>query len=1038
MSNLDNNDNSRQHSRVERRRQEELKNRAEAEKSSHPEPETSPAVSTVASEKIEKPKKPKKTKNKKKRRITFWTVLKVMIVMGLMLCLGVAGYVANVIKNTPPIETDNIYSLLSQSSVMYDSKERVIDNIYRDQNRTVASISEIPLTVQNAFIALEDKTFRTHHGFNVVRIFGAIYNSVRYGVGISGTSTITQQLARNLYLEDEMSKRDIGRKVREAYIATVLEKRLSKDEIMEAYLNTVNFGGGFGIQAAARSYFSKDVSELNLQESVALAVMPNMPSAYALVLTIPIDQAAEYKDRILYTRGEYAYIWNDAGEPRMKMGLKLMLEQGMITEEEYEENKDFSVKDMVNPSMDDADSEANYFADYVISTVIKDLQTQYGYDYEKASNMVYSGGLNIYTTLDSQAQRIIEKEYNNDANFPNPTGYRTDGAGNILDKYGKVLLYKYSNYFTDDGYFRLKKSEYLRRKDGGLLLKKNKRLLFYETTVNKATDYSIEFKNMYHIKNGKFYSISGGYLSIPQSYKSLSENGNIIISPKFFEDYPDFFKKEGDFLVTKDFTLRAEVIQPQSAMVIINNKTGAIVAMQGGRQTKGRMLYNRAINPRQPGSSIKPIAVYSAALQRSYELSSAGEEYPFVDTGFDTQGEFLWGDYVTAGSVVIDEPLTVNGKIWPKNSYNGYLGMQTFRTALQQSINVCSVKILAQVGVEYAYKHTLKFGLTTLIGDGAQNDVNLAGLGVGGMTKGTTPLEMASAYTVFVNDGIHKSHYCYKKVTTRTGATILEPARTKEEVLNSGVAWIMRDILKSVVSQGIAGNARISGEQVGGKTGTTDDSVDIWFDGFTPKYTAALWIGNDVNIKLTSMSPMAASLWSKIMSQVTRAKGGTYSEKPDNVVSATFDASSGLLPDKKSKSKYTRTDYFTKGTVPTESGSYYKTVKVCTETGLLATPGCPETKKMTGFDFPYERKSTKKNKNLPQYYCHMHNTDPEKYPVDPKYKDKVIIVEPYDPDKDKPDPTDDPVIDDPTDDPTDDPDEPEENPDDEGTEPENP
>lgn len=1012
MGNQDNNDNSRRYSRVERRKLEEMKNKAPFEKSTSENGDVSSADASEAPEKfVSFPRpnpRPKKNKTKKKHIITFWTILKLLIVMGLLVCIGVAGYVANIIKNTPPIETDNIYSMLSQSSVMYDSKGNVIDNIYRDQNRTVASISEIPQSVQNAFIALEDKTFKTHHGFNVVRIFGAIYNSVRYNVPISGTSTITQQLARNLYLEDEMSKRDIDRKVREAYIAHILEKRLSKDEIMEAYLNTVNFGGGYGIQAAARSYFDKDVSELNLQESVALAVMPNQPTAYALVLTIPLDMATEYKDRIIYTRGEYAYIWNDAGESRMKMGLKLMLDQGMITQEEYEANKNICVKDIVNPSMEDANVEANYFADYVIATVIKDLQTQYGYDYEKAANMVYSGGLKIHTTLDSQAQRIVEKEFKKSSNFPSPTGYRTDGSGNILDKYGKILLYKYSNYFTDDGFFRLKSSEYKMRDDGSLLLKKNKRLLFYKTEVNGTVDYSIEFKNMYRIKKGKFYSISGGYLSIPQSYKSITENGNIIVSAKFFEDFPDFFKQDGDRLATDNFTLRAEVIQPQSAMVIINNKTGAIVAMQGGRQTKGRMLYNRAVNPRQPGSSIKPIAVYSAALQRSYELSQAGEEYPFVEPGFDTQGAHLWGDYITAGSIVNDEPLRVNGKIWPKNSYNGYRGLYTFRTALQQSVNVCSVKILAQVGVDYAYKHTLKFGLTTLIGEGAQNDVNLAGLGVGGMTNGTTPLEMASAYTVFVNDGIHKSHYCYKKVTTRSGATILEPARTSDEVLNPGVAWIMRDILKSVVSQGIAGNAKIAGEQVGGKTGTTDESVDIWFDGFTPKYTAALWIGNDVNIKLSSMSPMAASLWSKIMSQVKRAKGGEYGKKPDNVIRAEFDASSGLLPDENSKKKYTRSDYFIKGTVPKESGSYYKTVTVCTETGFLATPGCPDTKKLTGFDFPYEVKKDKKNKTttktLPKYYCYLHNTDPEMYPVDPKYEGMINIVEPYDPNSETPDP----------------------------------
>ena len=243
--------------------------------------------------------------------------------------------------------------------------------------------------------------------------------------------------------------------------------------------------------------------------------------------------------------------------------------------------------------------------------------------------------------------------------------------------------------------------------------------------------------------------------------------------------------------------------------------------MIGGRGAKGKMLYNRAVNPRQPGSSIKPISVYSAALQKSYELEAAGKKWEYKETKYDKQGTKLWGDYITAASIVIDEKLTVNGKEWPKNSNNAYTGTRTFRTALQQSINTCAVKILAQVGVDYAYEHALKFGLTTLVKEGSANDVNLAALGIGGMTSGVTTLEMASAYTTFVNNGVHKSYYCYDKVTDRNGNTVMEPQKTETEVLNPGVAWIMRDVLQSVVSQGIAGNARISGEQVGGKTGTT-------------------------------------------------------------------------------------------------------------------------------------------------------------------------------------------------------------------------
>lgn len=307
-------------------------------------------------------------------------------------------------------------------------------------------------------------------------------------------------------------------------------------------------------------------------------------------------------------------------------------------------------------------------------------------------------------------------------------------------------------------------------------------------------------------------------------------------------------------------------------MTIIDNKTGAIKAMIGGRKITGRMLYNRATAPRQPGSSIKPIAVYAPALQKSFECEQNGETFPLVKTGFDKQGTKLWVTISPRAPSLWTNRTKINGRIWPKNSYNSYRGAYTFRTALQQSVNVCAVKILAQVGVDYAFDVAEKFGLTTLVKEGEVNDLNLAALGMGGLTKGASTLEMASAYTTFVNKGVHKSYSCYTKVTTKTGDILLEPKVTETEVLNPGVAWIMRDVLQTVVSEGIGSYARVSGASVGGKTGTTSDSYDIWFDGFTANYSAALWIGTDVNIKLSSMSPKAATLWGKLSVRLTRLK----------------------------------------------------------------------------------------------------------------------------------------------------------------------
>ena len=950
------------------------------------------ADETVTGAKTKKAKKSRKSG--KKYRLNFKQFLKFSICICLICALAVVAYVASVISKAPEIETNNIYSLLSQSSVLYDDEGEIIDNIFADQKRTLVEIHQIPDHVQYAFIALEDKTFETHNGFNIIRIFGAIKDAIIHGNGISGTSTITQQLARNLYLDDRMTERSLDRKLTEAYYSIILEKKLNKDQILEAYLNTIYFGDGYGVQAAAQAYFSKDIEDISIAEAAWLAAMPQRPTDYALVYSVAKTSLPEDAENIITVSGDRAYVWNDKAKGRMETCLYLMHEQGYINDTEYEEAKATELKDIINPSLDSLNTVSNYFADYVIKQVIADLQSEYGYDYSKAHDMVYNGGLNIYTTMDSQAQAVIEQEFSEDDNFPEPISYRKDSDGNILNESGGVMLYKYSYYIEDDGSFKLKSSEYEWNDDGSLTIFKGKRLAIYNTTVQGQTDYSVEFKSMYNIEDGHFYSIPGGYINIPQPYKSRDKDNNLVISAEFFEKYPNFFTEDGKKLSTHDFSLKQKVIQPQAAMTIIDNNTGAIKAMIGGRKTSGRMLFNRATATRQPGSSIKPIAVYAAALQQSFELQKEGEMSTYYDAEIDQQGTTLWGNYLTAGSIIDDEPTTINGNKWPVNSYRSYKGLYTFRTALQQSVNVCAVKLLTQVGVDYSFDMAEKFGLTTLVGEGEVNDVNLAALGMGGMTNGVSTLEMASAYSTFVNDGVHKNYSCYTKVTTRNGDILLEPVITEEEVLDPGVAWIMRDVLQTVVSEGIAGNAKVKGEKVGGKTGTTSDSYDIWFDGFTANYSAAVWIGNDVNIKLSSMSVKAAALWSNIMGQIDDAKDGSYSKRPENVIQVEIDTKSGLLATEDSTS--TRGEYFTVGTEPTEAGSLNTSVEVCSDSGYLATPGCPSTESEYGVMRPYIPNEKVKDikSEVPHYYCNEHNVNPEVYPVDPEVEDDITIVDP--------------------------------------------
>lgn len=702
---------------------------------------------------------------------------KLLTVIGVLFVLGVAAVLAMVIVTSVKvgsINQESLYANIERSSVLYDINGTEIDTLHYTEDRTIVPVEEMPEELKNAFIAIEDKTFYTHHGFNFRRMFGAVLSRLTgRSDAISGTSTITQQLARNAYLAEIKSQRSISRKLSEMYIAWRLEKNLSKDQILEAYLNTIYLGfGNYGVSSAARTYFSKDVDELTLSECSALAALPQAPDSYALITEDPegneeiekinyysldtIDGTVREEEYSDYSEAEdeeessgTGYYANDLSKDRRDLVLELMAEQGYVSSDEAEAAK-VDVIDILEPSFEKKGSAYTYFSDYVASVVINDLMEKYKINEEEAQRMVYTGGLQIHTTLKSDVQNAIYEEFQNDANFP------------------------------------------------------------------AAVDGS----------------------------------------------------------------------RVQASMVVTEVGSGYICGFVGGRDTEGANLFNRAISPRQPGSSIKPLAVYGAALQRSFDYAAKNETFKYTDYGFDNQGTNYWGDYITASSVVVDEPLTINGEEWPQNFSKSFSGKQSLRTALQQSINTCAVKILWQVGLDYSVDMLQKYGLTTVETDNSlqANDVNPAALALGAMTYGVTPLEMSLAYAAFPNGGYVNTAVCYTSVTDSSGKELLKGESTSTKVLDEGVAWIMTDLLKSVVSRGIAGNAAIAGVEVGGKTGTTNDTFDVWFDGFTPNYAAALWIGTDLNVEMNGSSAQAAALWSRIMRQVGDVRDGEYHAMPENVI----------------------------------------------------------------------------------------------------------------------------------------------------------
>lgn len=819
-----------------------------------------------------------------KEQSRFKKIIKTIVLACLAIGMGAGIYAAAVIVMAPGVDTDNIYDMLSQRSIMYDSEGNEIENLYfSDGNRTILSYDEIPENMVHAVVSIEDRNFWDHNGFNFIRMAGAVVDSVFGGGQISGTSTITQQLARNVYLSDIKSQRSLSRKITEAYYTILLEKNLSKEQIMEAYLNTIFLGfNSYGIQAASQAYFSKDAQDLTVLECAALAALPQSPDSYALVKTSYSGSAGSSLP-VISSTGSATYLYNgEVSKTRRDAVLNNMAEEGYITSEERDQALAEDLQSHIKIGTSVEADESSYFTDFAIEQLTEDIISEYGISRADARDMIYTNGLKIYTTMDSDIQAIVEEEFADDSHYSGLQAIRRNSEGDILSENGNIMLYDYSHYFNDDDQFVLESGEYRMNGDGSMTILSGKRLNIYDIEVNGEPDVSIEFKGMYTREDGSFYFIEGGALSIPQGYTTKDGSGNAVISAQFFKDYPDFFTADGDsYIVTSDnYSLKQKVRQPQAATVIMENETGEIKAMMGGRGTTGSQLFNRATSGRQPGSVMKPISVYGPALQMSYEYSNDNKKMKL-----DSSDGSDWGNYITAGSIINDSPVrNLNGRSWPKNWYSGYKGQMTLRHAVEQSVNTCAVKTYEQIGPDYAVSMLKKSGVTTIVEDGDVNDLNAAALALGGMTKGISPLEVTAAYATFPNGGVYKSPIAYTKVLNSNDELLFEKQSEEERVYNKGVAWIMTDILRTVVTNGLGTSASIGSQPVGGKTGTTTDSYDLWFCGFTPQYTAALWMGNDMNIELSAGSSITSRFWADIMRRVCAdLPRGSFGERPSNV-----------------------------------------------------------------------------------------------------------------------------------------------------------
>lgn len=880
----------------------------------------------------------KKTKSRKKKGFKIFILVLLMIAIIGAGVLG--GIVLAIAKDAPEINTQNIDSLLNQTSYIYDQDGNLLEKIQSSENeyRAIVKIDDIPKHLKDAFIAIEDERFEDHIGIDFIGIAKSAIDNIKAGEIVRGGSTITQQLARNLYLTLDQTW---TRKIQEAYLALQLEKELTKDQILEAYLNRIFLGqGAYGVQAAAQTYFSKDVQDLTIAESAVIAGIVQSPSRYSLYKTIrPEDFDSEKYTEVgqVDILGEkYIAVFNQKALDRQKVVLAKMYELGKITEEEYNTALNEDIKSKVKPGQRKVQGISSYFNDLVKTQVIDALVNELGYTQEQAESELYTGGLKIYSTMDLKLQQKLEEIYNNFTNVllgntqnakgPVLVNWKRDSAGNILDENNSIIYYSKDNLLNDESNLIIENGTY-QLADNNLTIK-SKKLSVYNNVIDIDDYYTID-------ENKNLVTHSVGSLSISEDGFTIGDDKSITINSKFLNDNPEFYTidEAGNLIINNKYFYIHEdgIVQPQSATVIYDYRTGQIKALVGGRDVEGSRILNRATSsPRQPGSTIKPLAVYLPALDNGY----------------------------TAATTIDDVPFYVNGNRWPNNWYTGYRGIHTLRKAVEQSVNVISVKTLQSIGIKTSMEYLSRMGIIDKENPGndnfissaensSSNDENLSALGLGGMTKGLTPLEMTAAYGSIANDGVYIKPLAFTKVLDKDGQVLIDNTPKKNTVVSPQIAYIMKDILRTTVTNGIAGKAQIPNMATAGKTGTTQDQADAWFIGFTPYYAAGVWIGNDSpQIKLNKSSSLAAELWRIIMSTVHEGLEPADFEKPSDIISVDICTQSGKLAtelcSRDPRGSTIKSELFVKGTQPTEFCDAHVELDIDITTNKIANEYCPK------------------------------------------------------------------------------------------------
>ncbi len=652
----------------------------------------------------------------------------------------------------------------STTTDLYDQKGRIIGS-FALERREVVSYDDFAPVLRQAVISIEDKSFESHWGINVFRIVGALWHDLRSHGRAQGASTLTMQLARNLFLS---SDRTVTRKVQEAYLAIQIERAFTKEQIFTLYGNQIYLGSGmYGFEAASQYYFSKHARDLTLTEAALLAGLPKGPVAYSPVLNP--ERALRRRNLVLTEMEDDKVISHAQAEQARNAPLGLHIAQ---------------------PEM----SVAPWFQE----SVRQELEKRFG------SEEVHEAGLKVETTLDLDLQKTANRAVLDGlATYERRRGWighsQPGKLENVLANGSTIEDYKHPDWATKTG-----PGDYV------------------HAVVTRVLPLEI------HARVG-----SSEIVLMPDDWKWTGQR------------FADALVKPGDVIYVhlsdamEGKTRRAALEQDsgaQASLMAMDNTTGDVLAMVGGRDYAVSQ-FNRATQAeRQTGSSFK-IYDYTAALE----------------------------DGAKPDDIIVDGPVSFAGYT-PHNYEKNYKGAMTLTDAFAESRNIPALKLAARVGIHKVIDVAHRFGVTSSIP--AYLPIAIGAVEI-------TLEEQVASYSVFPNDGLRVKPRLIRKVENADGITLWEDPPTVGDVIDQQTARTMMTLLRAVVQHGTGQAAAQLNHPLGGKTGTTSEYTDAWFLGFSPSVTCGVWVGFDSRESLGEKETGARAalpIWMAFMRQAIAGK----------------------------------------------------------------------------------------------------------------------------------------------------------------------